>query len=315
MLPKTINEQIQKDRSDAFWMHLNLRWRTLLFVAGCLLIALCLGMEINFVYSFFEFVTPEAESQNHIAISNGIKAMIAVIAVIALHLALPKEAQSNATIGKIIIYMAIALFIAIGCAFTYSISSTGLLDAGDTESRLPVGTVISATPPWLLDFYKETVLPNYPAILSITLPVVTLLTAFVSHKLIGALYSLAKDIMELRGVGGPLKDQSEATINHAVDRAQVQNKISSHTQQLQNENLPDLIYVAASDALGLLNSALEERIKNPNDIEILESSKRYQEVPSFYFRADIQRVEQRLDDIRKQINLEFIKKALKGDIQ
>ena len=306
--------ELQKFSSDAFWMRIKLMTFYLgLFV--CSSIALTgIGMEIIFLKSFFDHQLGVAISENHVAISNALKSLISVFAILALHLALARGSSESPTFAKTIVYMACIMIVALGLAFSYSVSSTGLLDVGNSSERMPAGTLVVNLPPWFTQFYKNHVLLIYPTLVSLAMPLVAILTAYVTHRMIKVIKYLFIEIIKHRSVAVTLKTESEQVFNAAIEREHSFSKSDQCRQKLAQDNVAELIHVVALDTYSTLKNAVDEREKKPLDVDFLKLSQTYKGVPNSYFHDDLEKLRKALDVLFGEIEVNRIEKALKGEL-
>lgn len=309
-LPESAGGELRKAKA----LVSSLSWQKALLIAIATAAAIMLGFSVPSEYfmglAVFDYLSPVEGSENYVSISNELKAFVFLLALVAVHLAAPHK--QNLTVNRAIISLSVILFVTAGFGLAY-VNVEPWLSANDVPAVLNnLDDGSSSEEHWLVEGFKTYVLPVYPMLFALGMPIMTLVVAYVTHRLIGILLFSIKEIIRLRMLKRELEEPSENIMEGAVSRYETNQEIELKSREIKQRDLPDMIYVVAKVALSKGKKTVNEREMFPDLQQVISDAQEDQTKKSLFVSLPIEEAKALIEKLEQQITIENIREAVEG---
>lgn len=320
--PAAFKKDLRAALAEAYGQRIMALWFLITLLGLSVVLILAWAMEYSFFYALFDHFDQGLAQGRGIQISTSVKAMISIVCVIALHAAiarLQKRWGEDEVDQKLSVFafFAILLFVTgAGFALSYVISTGGLLDLGSGQSldaqvgqMLGQGVAASGAP-WLVSFYKTYVLPVFPVIFSIALPVTLLITLYVAHVCMTQIIWRLRRMIECRRHARELVIHGAEVWDQNTERERLIRLGRDAEVKRDETNVADMIHAAAVPLVALLERFVAWREANPDDEEFGSELTEFKDVPPHWWDLPIDLVRARVARLKEQTSLDAIRQAL-----
>ncbi len=312
-LPEKANDELRDAKSIAS----SLQWQMRLFIASAvtagLLLCITVPSEYSMVKAVFDYLAPIENLEDYVQISNEFKAVVLLIAIVAIHFAFPF--RRNLTVNRIIVFMSIFLFISVGFGLAYVNVEPWLSENDIPEALNNLDTNEGTVQHWLVEAFKENVLPIYPMLFALGLPFMTAVVAYCTHQLIGILVFSIREIISIRSVIQELGISSKSVMDAAVKRQEINDEIELTSRQIKQRDLSEIIYVSAKQALAKGKQIVSDREAFPDLGQIILDAEKSNSKKNVFVTMPLKEAKELINKLEDQITLEKIKQALEGRYQ